>query len=261
VETRKVGKNKGLSTMGVNGSRQYSDTINRTVSKNTASLFTKITNTNKSDSQINQTVNLVNNGTLNCTGGFKINQTGKAVVFGLSEITAEQTADLSAKVAAEYQVAAKQAAEQANQDLNFGSFNFGSNATKIVNESIAISEIAVRTSLSNDIKQSATTNQVINFEIGRLGIVTVEGACIFDQNASIEMIAQNAAQSITDVLLATDAGQKLQLSIDQAVAQKNKGINLTVLYITIGVIVGIGIIAGIILAVLKAKGKLGGLKQ
>ena len=247
--------------MGVNTSTQYSETINRTVAKSTASLFTEIANTNNSTSNISQTVKLDIQGEFNCGDGLTISQSGTSTVSGLSQITSEQSAELSAKVTAEYQIAAKQAANQANEDLSLGQFSFASNAAKLVDESIAISEVAVKTSLSNDIQQSSTIDQSINFVVGRLGIVTVGGACVFDQNASVEMLAQNAAQSITDVLLSTDAGQKLQAQIDQAVTQKNSGWNLRALWVTIGVFLGIGIIAGIIIAVLKAKGRMGGFEK
>jgi len=136
--------------MGVNSSKQYADTINRTVAENTASIYTGIANTNNSTGTIVQNITLDIQAQFNCQNP-TVSQTGKASISGLSEITAEQSADLSAKVMAEYQVVAKQQAEQANKDLSLGQFNVSKQATKLINESVAVGAVTVNTSLSNDI--------------------------------------------------------------------------------------------------------------
>ena len=238
--------------MGLNASADFHREVNETVSETISSQLSTISQTNNSESVINQNINIEIAGTLNCAS-VEVSNEAKVNITGMSEVTTEQFADLTSAALADYETAFNRAVEQLNEDLPIGNVNSDVSVTDIINSSRSLIDVAVETSITNDITQVSNIDQQITFTISGSGIVNVTGACTFDNVSTVDMVAMNAAEAIQSVVTANESYQELEAEYTKALSQTNSGIDITILLIVIGVVIGLAIIIGLLVKFVPKK--------
>ena len=242
--------------MGANATKQMVDTINTTISQSLSTTTVDQSLIVNPNQIISQSIELIigPGGSLSCGAGeFAADNSTEVTVTAQGQFKSDQYAELAATADAAYDQAIKDAVDQSNEDFNLGQFNFNSLVEKVVNESKAISESSITTSMQQTVAPTTNLTQAIKLTV--FGNFQAEG-CDFSNYAAVDISTDYAADNLTTSLLQSEAGQELQQELENSVVQSNKGLSLGgIIGVIVAVIVLILIIA-IPLGVLHAQGKI-----
>lgn len=243
--------------MGTNVSTQIQENIIRNVSINSSQIVQNIATSNYNKFGLNQHIELsiTEDAVLNCGGGLQLTNKGESSQSGMSRLTAEQFAQIAQDIQTNFITSATAELEQANQEFNFFQGNIATTVQKAVTDTRVENYQAVEQSISQTVSQTTSVQQLIVVRISERGSILVAGDCIFSNDITVTMVTENATAALQDSVLQSDIAQELVQALDDAVTQKNKGVNLTLIFIIIGVVVGLGLIAGLTVYFVKKKKK------
>jgi len=222
--------------MGVNSSAVITENIVQNVSRSSASLLQQISQTNEGKTDINQNVTIHIDGKLSCLDLF-ITQDAKVSMRALNQATTEQMAALTAAIAQKLQAETANQIAQENKELNF----LQSNLSVIVNTAVTNTQteqvVNMAATFHQTISQSSGVDQTIILTVGETGEVFITGTCEFNQTSSIDYTSEQMVRSAMQVVLDQQAVQEAIVQWDNAVSQKNTGINLTMIIVIVIVII------------------------
>jgi hypothetical protein len=234
--------------------RQVQETIIKNTARATYSTIQNISAANNIRNGINQNVTLNVQGTFGC-GTLTINNDGRVSASGVSQVRAEQITDITTDMEANFQQIATAELEQVNSGFNLWQFNIGSTVQRAITETKQVSESVVEQSIDSTNSLTADVNQNIVVTVGKRGELIVDGDCLFNNVANTELVAENIVEAYMETILATDIGVVIEQGLDSLISQENEGIDITIILIIVGVILGVIVIVGVTLGVLKAQNK------
>ena len=155
-----------------------------------------------------------------CSLRIEQNQKGtlRATMDAMADLSEEQKAELSADIAN----AQSQALEQANSGLNLGSENESNVENEITTNVTNNLEMSVEKTLSNMNFAKGSTQQEATIDLW--GMQCEGSNIVINQNQALEVVAENLAETINDVVQSGEAVTKVVNEQTQSVKQTNEGV-------------------------------------
>lgn len=226
--------------MGSNISSQAVDSLTKTSNKIINEVINDANNQTAVNAYTQQRIfiDAPNINLSNCD--LNVSQKTSSKVTALAKSNTKLVNDLESKLATEVSKQISQSLDQANTDLNLLQTNIAITNTKT--KTFVDNEIKtfVKNAINNTVEAKAGADQGIIFRSDN--IKCVNGKISISQDAIIEAIAQNFAETAVQNIIKSDSTQKLREEIAQKTVQKNTGLGLG-----LGVIIAIIIVAGVVL--------------
>jgi hypothetical protein len=242
--------------MGVNSSKQITESTTKIVNDVLNETLNTIENTAEARATNFQTMEIVLDGS---TVGCPITIVQDGVVKARAMVNASNSLatlmETNLKNTLDKEVENK--LEQINKGLSFGQINVSTQKTSIMTNIENKIKNIVKNSVENIVKASGNSDQKLVF-LARNAVINCPeggGGINITQKALVEVVAETIATNIVETVMATDTANTIKEIVSNDDKKKNSGLDLTgwILWVIVGIIVFILIIIGVIIYLSSGK--------
>lgn len=230
--------------MGANVSTSKYKSVFDSMTESTTDILTENINTVDMRGVVTQKVHVINGegGTWDCAGGIQLTNNAEIEMNALSEIKSDQTIEMATEIANDMINKIQEEIKQTNEGLNLFQANVVDKQVKQVTTIRNKLTTNIKTSIENSIKQEASIGQdilVVNY-----GTIKSEGVCTFNNDAVINLVANNITDSVFDFIKEEEVITDIVNDYETEITQENVGIDP---FASFGSLVTICIIAAVLI--------------
>lgn len=234
--------------MGAQVSKNNYEQFNEAVNSVSTNFMSNLVQSTDQNAVINQTIK-INADVMNCA--LDIQQTGKLTLTTISQITSDQVKELNNELVQNVEAEVKKLMEQSQKGIAFGQVQVNEDTTKITNIVRNYVDSNMETNLNNMISVYGEGNQFIDLNVGTVNPPPGSGGvCKFDQDFTIDMIAQSVTDSIIKELTDSKEAQEIFIEYESETKQDVEGLSIEGLINALTSPITMAIIAIIIVFVL-----------
>lgn len=219
-------------------------------------VLTRVANTTNSNANISQNINVVLAGDsrFGCDGQYAASNSANVVIKGIADTEAEILNDVATEISTNVINEAAAVLEQ----LAEASFApKGKNYTETLIDVYTEIQEEVNNSITNSISSvvvnTGNTSQSITFTLRERAVFAIGGACSFNNELAMAIVAENAVNAFVDNMLETEAVNEIVQEIDANISQISKGMNLGAIIALVAIVLVTAIVVAIVIKMLKSK--------
>ena len=223
--------------------------VNKAVNKSEKKLASKYSNEQKTEiinkAYSNATIEFINEGTINCEGGFEITAEASSSAETMAVIQKEENLEFTNDVFDELLNEVESEVEQKNEGGMFDA-NAAISVNKTLNENKTAIEQIIEKSIETLIDTSTEAEGTVLFK--NTGTMTSSSKCIFGADAAAIAVSNLISDETTDLLQSNELSLKMENQAKIALTQTNEfslGMMLLIIaFIAVPILGGGGTAAG-----------------